>query len=288
MFEIAAQASKDWPALAKANADLLAVQSAMDDAMASGSRKATAGCHEATWKSLQTAIGRMPAKAFSVKRIPDKEYEFAEDVMNRVIENVVADPAGYLAASAYTECEELDPVDGNHADNLARSFMTSLQRWPGFRGPRTAAHTAMVLANLQLDDRNAQISLPGLGRIWFHQGNADAGGTNGGVDKVTVKGDVATIAFSQKLVKETVDTGCTQSNHVVGIRDSGSIEYEINCTGSKQVTEDRRPEPETVRTRYAGGLKAGNAVLINADIVWMAWPKSDAAVPSFVLGVAVK
>jgi hypothetical protein len=285
LFDLAAAERKTWEQRWKDNAELLGVVASMDDAMVSNSRKATEGCHEKTWNALAAAISKVPAKSFTVHRIPDKDYQFFGDTIDVIIAQIIADPNGYLAASAYTQCEQLDPPKGE-PDNLAAFFSQSLMRWYGYRGPRTSATSAILRAGIELDDRSAHIEMPDLQRIWF-KNRGDASGQDATVESVKVDGAKATINFAKKSQKETFDTGCSQGR-AVAIRGDGSIEHELNCTGSKTVMVDHRPSPATVRARYVTGLKPDMVVVAGKDVAWAAFAKHGTSVPSLVLGQPVK
>ncbi|HEY0251062.1 MAG TPA: hypothetical protein VGC41_06020, partial [Kofleriaceae bacterium] len=159
-------------------------------------------------------------------------------------------------------------------------------RWPGFRGPRTGAITRITLAAPEFDDRNANVHYPHLDRFWMHDERI-AGQTIGIVATVKPKGDKATVAYKQKLVKSTYDTGCTQGR-LHSIRSDGSLEYEINCTGHVTVMVDRRPAPEDIAARYATTLKPGMQSLIRKEAVFVVWAKEGDTIPALVLGQPVK
>jgi hypothetical protein len=146
--------------------------------------------------------------------------------------------------------------------------------------------TRMILAAPELDDRNDKIEYPDLQRFWIHDAR-EAGQIIGVVSSVKPKGDKATVAYAQKLVKVTYDTGCT-NGRLHSIRSDGSLEYEVNCTGSKTETVDRRPPPEDIEARYAKDLKPGMQSVIRKQALFVAWPKEGATIPVLVLGQPVK
>ena len=289
LFDIASAQRRDWDARWKANPPALEMSRQMDDAMASASRKAADGCHDKSWDALATAIGHIPAASFATARVKDKDYEFVDDVVATVTGALLTDPEGYLALSAYVTCRNLAPLaSAPDGDPLSNAVTGALARFPGMRGPRTSTQSAILTAKIQLDDRNAQLEQPMYQRFWFSFGSGSAGGIDGTVASVKSDAKHATITFDQKLEQEVVDTGCTQSNRIHSIRSNGTLEYEVNCTGTKTVSVDKRPKPKEVLLRYAAGLQAGMPVAIRANVVFAAWPARKAKAPSRVLGVAVK
>nr|HEX4312657.1 hypothetical protein [Kofleriaceae bacterium] len=286
LFDIAAKERATWDKRWKDRSDLIDVAVSMDDALVSQSRRATDGCHDKTWNLVTGQIKKTAAKAFLTHRKPNAEYDFPEDSVNNAIGALMVDPETYLAMSSYVMCETIDEKD-NKLDQLAGRFGARFERWPGYRGPRTATQSDIMLANIVLDDRNAHLDQPDFQRYWFKNGG-EAGGTDWTVATVKVDGDTAKITFTAKPIKETVDTGCTQSNRVHSIRSDGSLEYEVNCTGSKVVTYDHKPDPVTVKARYVTGVKAGTMVVVAKDVVWAVYPKESAALPSYILGQPVK
>ncbi len=283
VFAFAAQERKDWDARYRDKADLVALAAAMDDGLASGSRKATAGCKDTTWGALAKAIRALPAKAFVLPRKKgDEEPVWSDELVDHVVEVIIADPDGFLAANAYLTCHTAEQTE----DTLRLTLQPQISRWAGFRGPRTGTMTRTILAQLELDDRNEKIRYPRLDRFWIHD-ERTGGQTIGRVASVKVKGDKVTVAYTKHMVKSTYMTGCTQGRFV-GFRGNGSAEYELNCTGHVDEMLDRRPEPEDIDARYAKDLKPGMQSMVRKGVLIMAWPKENAPLPSLVLGQPVK
>lgn len=298
VFDIAAEETKAWDKRYADRADLIALGTQLDDALVTNSRSASEGCEDKTWTALADVIKKTPAKAFVVKRDATwDDLDYTKNVIEATLGTIVADPDGYLAATAYATCHVLNDGDGGggkhrrkhdsaHGDPLAEFVQYRLMQWPGFRGPRTAALSRIELADVKFDDRDTKLDSPRMERFWYRR-NSYSGSSEGTVAGVKTDGDEATISFQAVKVKATVDTGCSQGR-LHGIRGDGSLEYEINCTGSKQVTYDRTREPETVDARFAAGLKAGMDAVTSKGMVWIAWPKPGVSTPSLVLGQPVK
>lgn len=288
LFEIASAQRHDWDTRWKANGPALAVAQQLDDSMSSGSSKAAEGCHDKTWSALASTIGGVPAASFATRRVKDKSYEFVDDVVATVVGAILTNADSYLAVSAYVACRDLKDAKDN--DSLVKAFEIPLARFPGMRGPRTSTQSEILTAKLKLDDRTAKLDFPDYQRLWDARGTGDTSARADGT-VLSVKPDDAkhsTITFDQKLDKEVVDTGCTQSNHIHSIRADGSLEYEVNCTGTKTVTVDVRPKPAKVLLRYTSGLSAGMPVAVYGNAVFAAWQSAKSKSPSRVLGVDVK
>src|SRR5450432_2255362 len=64
LFAAATAARKEWEGRARTDAALLALADTMDDARATNSRRAAAGCDEKTWAAWKGALATMSAKTF--------------------------------------------------------------------------------------------------------------------------------------------------------------------------------------------------------------------------------
>ena len=275
MFELGEQAHKDWATVDPKN---IALASDLDDARVSGSRKASQGCMgraEAAWK---TAVEAVP-----VKNLAAIHGEPGNTFLQQLIPLVIARPDGYLAALSLNVCAKLE----NKTDALSRVIGAALERWPGFRGPRTGAQTAILTAGLQLDQRDAKIDFPDLKRD-FIDGDHNVGTTIGAITTVKVDGDKATVTFAKQKVRQTRCVKGHYTNRVQRIMDNGQFAYEYQCDKYIDETIEVPPSPPLkVFAKYTSGLTAGMTVAITDDIVVAAYPKNSTT-PSFVTGVAVK
>ncbi len=276
LFALAADAHAQWAAKSP-DAALLDTVLAMDDARATNSTKAFEGCDERTWAALQTAIAAIPAKQFANLK-DDRDVPFLIGAVGVVIN----DPRGYLAANAHYTCKR-----AGKRDVLNRFLGGAMQRWPGFRGPRTAAHTAMLTAAVALDDRDAKVEYPEVRRMWFDGSESTSGGGRGVVSATKPGGATTVVEFVPKLRKEQVCTDWKDTNRISMISASGTVYYEYNCLKYGTITVNDAPKPQTVNARYAAGSKPGSTVSILEDVVAGAWPKPGAA-PSAVFGIPVK
>lgn len=280
MFELAAAARKQWEGTWKSDAALLDLALQMDDARVSRSRKAFADCDDKTWSAWKDAVGAIPAKRFGeVQR-----DEYLIEYKSGLLAVIAGDPRGYLAATAFYACQ----ANGEKPDPLVRSLGILLERWPGFRGPRTAAHTAILTAGLELDDKDARIEYPDVYRRWFSQNGSTNGGGVGTIKSVTPQGDNVRVEFAPKLEKQLQCTESKRTNRITQIRSDGTLVYETLCLKSATVTVDRKSAPQTIKARYGAGLKPGMSVITVEDALIGAWPKDGVNTPAIIGGVAVK
>jgi len=281
MFQVAAAARKEWPA--KADPKLVELVSAMDDARVTNSRNAQKGCDEKTWDAFRNTVGAIPASTFSgVIHDPTKS---TSSPLEQAMANVINTPNGYLASLALHLCARFE----EKPDYLARVLGGSMQRWAGFRGPRNAAHTAVLTGGIELDDRDAKIEFPDLSRPWIYGDSGSSGGGTGEIGKVK-PGDATTVVeFAKVKSKQQECVKGRQTNRITQIRSDGTIIYQYICDKWQTVTLNEPPfDPQTVKSRYATALKKGNFVHIVENVVVMAYPKNGDATPHVVAGVPVK
>lgn len=275
LFAIAATARKDWSTHAAANGPLLDLVAQMDDARATSSRKAYAGCGTKTWAAFRAALGSVPAKHF--EGISNDGFTYLEAAIGIAGNSFAA----YNAAIALYACH----VGLKQDDVLIATIGSAYQRWPGFRGPRTAALTAMMTAGLELDDASAKIEFPPVYRAWLT--GSSSGGNIGTVAKLERDGAKVKIKFAKKLEKQQQCASSRTTNRLVHITASGTFVYRSICTGYKTVVVDKAPEPEIVSAHYAEALVPGMNAMVGNGVVIAAWKKGSKA-PAVIAGVAVK
>ena len=251
---------------------------AMDDARVTNSTKAFDGCDDRVWPAFEAAIGALPAKQFAALK-DDRETPF----LLGAVGVVVNDPSAYLAAIALYTCKSI-----GKRDVLLRFLGGAMQRWPGYRGPRTAAHTEMLTSNVKLDDRDAKIEYPEVRRMWFDGNGSTHGGGNGPVSAVKPGGDTTVVEFVKKLRTAKVCVDWKDTNKISMISASGTIYYEYNCLKYGTETINDAPAPQTVSSRYAKGIKAGTSVSITEDVVSGVWASKAGGAPIAVFGISVK
>ncbi|MBL9018067.1 MAG: hypothetical protein JNL83_28030 [Myxococcales bacterium] len=281
MFKTAAQGRADFKA--KADPEVVKLLADMDDARATNSRKAFDGCSDRTWPAWKKAVSAIEAKKFAnFKREPGDE-----NLIVQAMAVVIGDPNGYMATVAHYICEGLGGERGS-MDYFTKAAGNTASRWPGFRGPRTAALTSMMLNGVTLDDRDARIDYPDVNHGWMSQNMSSGGGGRGVVAKVEVKGDKAKVTFKKEFEKQEQCTNWKSSNRITQITSSGSVIYESWCTASKSVTVDTSFPPQTVKARYVEGLKPGMAWSSTEDVGGVAYPKNGAKLPSLFSGAVLK
>jgi hypothetical protein len=266
--------------MAGADPALVALAAEIDDARVSGSRKAAAGCQEKTWAAWEKVVAASPAKAYAALiGEPGNSY------LSQLAAKLIGEPNGYLASLAFYTCHAF----GDDEDILIRSLGAGMARWPGLRGPRTATHTAIVAANLQLDQRDARIDYPEIDRPWLDQNLSSNGGGTGEIAKLTPKGDTVVIDLAKVKSKGQECVKGHRTNRIIMIRTDGVLVYDYVCEKYKTVTYNEPPAPpQTINARYAKHLKKGMAFSNVEDVIVIAYPKNGAETPSVVAGVAVK
>lgn len=279
LFSLAEATRAEWSGRWKSDAALLAVTASMDDARVTRSRKAAEGCAEATWQAWKSVVSTVPAKKFA-----SIQHEPGNSFTEQAMAVIVGQPEGYLAGMALYNCARSNKAE----DFLVRALGEVMYRWPGFRGPRTATHTAIVTAGIELDDRDAQIEYPDVMRSWIARNSGSSGGGEGAVKSVKASGKTVKIEFVNIKKKQTV---CIKGHHtrrITQIRSDGGLVYQYICTKEKTETITvPQASPQTVNARYAAGIKPGMFVSVTEDVVTAAYPKGGKA-PSMIAGVPVK
>ncbi len=268
MFKVAAAAWKDFGGV---DAKLLQLMTEIDDARVTKSRKASAGCVDRTWAVWKSVVEKIPAKSFGALASEDASEKFW--FLPRALGLIVATPNGYLASLAHNLCTGLE----DKQDYLTRELGSAVKYLPGFRGPRNAAHSALRLQTITLDDRDARIEYPELNRPWIQTGGGSSGGGMGEIAKVTASGDTTKIEFARVKTKQQDCVRGHRTNRVTRITSDGSLEYEYICQAWKTVVIDEPPfAPQTVSSRYATGLKKKMFVTVIENVVVVAYPKNGA------------
>lgn len=285
LFEAGAAARKEWEGRYKTDAALLELVNAMDDARATNSRKAFAGCEEKVWAAWKTAVSALPAKKFEGMH---DEREQAKNFIEPAMGPLINDPGVYLAAVALNTCMTVGQERDAKHDVLTRALGDAMQRWPGFRGPRTATQSAILASGIALDDRDAKLEYPNVSRDFAGGGGSRSGGGNGVVAKLKPSGKTTVIEFKKQLVKQVQCAQVKVGRRITQIRSDGTLVYETTCVKNETVTVDKSDAPQTVNPRYLTGVKPGMFVSVVEDVVTAVWAKPGATTPSMVFGVAVK
>jgi hypothetical protein len=288
LFDAGAAARKEWEGRSRSDAALLALAATMDDARATNSRRAAAGCEDKTWSAWKGAVATLPAKTFDGMH---DDRENAQTFLDLALAPLLSSPRVYLASVAVTTCVALSQDRNAPQDVLLRSLNRRMLRWPGTRGPRTATETAIMTNGVTLDDRDAKLEYPEAYRDFSGGGGNDGvrnGSGSGVVEKISPSGKTVTIEFKKQMAKGTICTEFKDTNHIEQIRDDGQLQYRRNCVKSKAVTFNKADPPQTVNPRYAEGVKPGVFASVIEDVVTAVWAKQGAPVPSLVFGVAVK
>jgi hypothetical protein len=286
LFEIAAATTKEWEGRAKSDAALLELAAEMDDARATKSRKAFAGCEDKTWAAWKAAMAAtVPAKKFEGMR---DDRENGKSFVDTAMGPIITTPSVYLASAAMVTCMTVGQERNAHHDILIRLLGDAMQRWPGFRGPRTAAQTGILTAGIVLDDRDAKLEYPGVDRPFDGGGGSRSGGGSGVIGALKPSGKTTTVEFKKQMVKQVQCAQARSTNRVTQIRPDGSLIYESICVKNETVTVDKSDRPQTVNPRYLEGVKPGMFISIIEDVAVATWAKPGTAAPTMVFGVALK
>ncbi len=276
MFQLGEAAHKAWGSVAP---KLVQLADDLDAARVTGSRRASQGCMPRAQEGWKTAV-----EAIGAKRLAQIHSQPGNGFAEQLVQLVITEPSGYLAALALTECATLE----DKADAIARSIGASLARWPGFRGPRTGTQTAILTAGLTLDQRDATIEYPELKRDWIVGDNNSATFGPGAVASLKAEGDKVTVTFAKQKVTQKRCTKGHSTSKIQRITSDGQFIYQYVCDVEITETIMVPPSPPLkVLARYADGVKAGMSVLVTDDVLVAAFAKGS-AVPAIVTGVRVK
>jgi hypothetical protein len=284
LFELAATTRRDWEE--RTSGALLDLVAQMDDARATRSRKPFDGCEDKTWAAWQSAVAEIPAKAF--EGLHDNPRS-GRSFLDAVLSPIVTTPNAYLASVARVTCMTVGQGDDARADLLTRFLGAQLVYWPGFRGPRTAAESAILGAGIRLDDRDAKLVYPRSNRPFGEPGGLSShGGGAGVIGRLRPSGKAVTVEFKAQMVKQVQCAEVRETNHAIQIRDDGSLIYAVTCVRNETVTVNKADEPQKANPRYLDGVKPGMYVKIVEDVTVATWAKPGSAAPTMVFGVKLK
>jgi hypothetical protein len=286
MFALADATVETWNGRYQSHGELLALVSAMEDARTTRSRKALAGCEDKTWEAWKTAMSEIPAARF------DGMHDAAgESFLDKAMGPVISHSSTYLAAIAMAICRVSSQERGTQQDVLIRALGDAMQRWPGYRGPRTETETAIMSAGIELDDRDAKLDYPNVYRDFSSGGGSRSGGGSGVIAKLKAGGKTTkttTIEFKKQLVKQVQCAQAKSTARVTQIRPDGSLIYETRCVKNETVVVDKSDDPQQVNPRYLEGVKPGMFVTVIEDVPTGVWSKPGSAKPTMVFGAPVK
>lgn len=229
--------------------------------------KSPAGCDQ-TLSILQQKITAISAD--------DYARTFGKSPSSReVLSRVMNEPAGYLAATNYAQCHpgtslavEIGAVGG-----------------PGLGGPRATALSRLILANPK--PFGGDLRLPDLASDHVYRGGNDLKSSFGVLTGVTRTGDNVHLTFRKEPYDFAYCAESHQTDRVVTVMESGTVVYESVCTKTARAKGKDAIPPVDVAARNMT-LRPGMVVVVEGDMVVVAWSKPDAKAPSFILGEPVK
>ncbi|MEO7730493.1 MAG: hypothetical protein ABIY55_05935, partial [Kofleriaceae bacterium] len=283
VFELVAKARTEWAAGPGADTRLVELAQKMDGAWFAQSRKAFDGCEDTTTAALRAEISKIPAKTFTgMKDIRDDPFKGFAAGAGPLLVKV---PAIALAAGPYILCNE----KAGTADMLA----AYLQDTPGYRGPRTAGISKVMLEKVVLDDINARLDYPNFGSRPYSRSHGAIGSAGGVIAKLKVTGEILTVDLEKLLIKRNECVKEHHSKRIERINADGRVDYELICDQMGIVTHDATWGTFKIKKAFAPLLKKGvmfssiNSKDEGADVIAI-WPSKSAELPSLVLGAAVK
>lgn len=288
MFTIADKAWKDWEANAGKRAKVIAFMGEMDNMRESGSRNAQKGCEDRAIPFLREGVESVPADKFNEVLSIENKFD-ARDIAAR---GIATTPEGYLGSAAYVTCM-LPGIDYNaEGTYLVQSLGNALIRWPGYRGPRSAAISDIMQAGLELDQRDKSITYPNIqrdimGSTHTLMSNIPAKSGLGVIASVKTAGKTATISYQKQNVSYPVCVDYKAGTKITGIMANGQFERAGTCYKYKTVSGQAVIEPKPADARFVSGLKPGQFSVSINSIPYVTWvPNGKKA--STVLGVPVK
>ena len=286
VFDIAAKAQAEWTALAAANTRALALSLQLDSATSMQSRKAFAGCEEATTAVLISAVQAVPPSTFAGMR--DVREDAAKGFGTLASIALRKFPAVGIAAVPYMLCQ---PTSG------ANSFLANvLSGGAGMRGPHSMTAQRIEDAKIVLDDMKNQLLYPSYRHPYLSM-NYEVQTMGGPVKSVKplegVKLEVqleASFVVTRDCVKEHF------SNRIERVRDNGQIVYALVCDKEADVRHSNQWQPFTIAKVDAKWAKPGAVISVSAssgagagiNSVIALWPNKTAKTPSMLLGAMLK
>jgi hypothetical protein len=289
LFDTAAKGRAEWEKTLGTMKDLLALTQQVDSATYFHSKKQFAGCEEKAEKELADAVATIPAKTFAGLHDNDDGIDgFVHDATPKIL----LVPRANLAATAFVLCE---PTRG-----WSYPLRANLQAMAGYRGPRSAAYSAIASEKFELDDTQAkEIVVERVGprpygtevagiRSWGGVvSTLKPGKDNNGLDGTKISQPKSSI-----VTEDCVRSHST--NKLVEWDSAGNPVYESICDKFAPVKHDTTPGDMVVSKQTAAVLKAGmrfSAIHPRAEAladVFAVWPSKTAKLPSIVLGAHVK
>jgi hypothetical protein len=205
---------------------------------------------------------------------------------------IVSFPRVNLAATAFVLCQP------DRA--LSYPLRWALQSMAGWRGPRSAAYSAVFAQKFELDDTEAkEITKPKAGPRPYGTSYGSISSW-GGLVSATKPGKGTDGTEGTKISQpkaSIVSQDCVKwhsTNKLVGWDTAGRPVYESICDKTAAVRHDTTPRDLVVTTASAKQLKAGmrfSAVFPHEKglpEVFAVWASKTATLPSMVLGAQVK
>jgi hypothetical protein len=283
MFEVAAKARTEWTQMMSTSQALLDDVFKAETGYFSKSRSLQAGCESKTTTMLAEQVANIPAKSFD-KMIDERRGPNGFGNQAGLI--LAEHPQVNLAATAYALC---------NADGISTYLAAYLQQTPGYRGPRSLAHTRLLSEKIQLDDTSARLEWPTMKRP-YARGYGNISSYGGVIAKATQSGDTVMVTLQKMTVKRDECVASHNTKKIYKIQGDGSVQYESICDRRGMVTYNEQWADFTVNKKYAALLKKGvrisainpiNNAETGAEVIAV-WADGKATKPMIVMGGKLK
>jgi hypothetical protein len=283
MFDVSAEARRDWAGGLGKNTALLDLALQLDSAYLAGSRKQFDGCEDKTSEALVTAVGKIPASTFA--KMKDERFDPFGGFAKTAGPVLAANPEVALASIPYILCR---PKMGT-ADFLAYYLQDTVAP----RGPRSLALAKMLGEKLTLDDMNERLYWPSTLMPYRRSGGV-VGSAGGVIAKTKIEGDFIIVELERFIVKRKECVQSHTTKKISRILPDGTLEYERICDKMGIVSYDQTWADFKIKKVYAPLLKKGvKFSAVNgyndkgADVIVL-WPNKKTEMPNWLLGARIK
>jgi hypothetical protein len=247
---------------------LLALATALDSATFFQSASRLDGCEARTGEALRAAIGKLPAKAFA--KMNDERNDPFKGFAATAGRVLGANPDVQLAAIPYIECQ---PTTG-----LAVFLSDAVSKFPGQRGPRSAALDKLMATPVQLAG-TAKLGYPSIRTRPYFLSHGSISSFGGVIKSVKPNGDSVTVEFEHTSFKQLDCISEHNTNRIDRILSNGEILYELICDRTAMVVHNNTVPPTEVDAKFAQLLKPGTRISLTNDAGHGGAPAASGALP---------
>ena len=249
---------------------MIDIAAQMDDARATESRKAFAGCEDKTWAAWKSAMATVPAKKYEGMH-DDREHN--KSFLDTAITPITTNPSTYLASIALVTCMTVGQ-DKPSPTSSSACWGKSSSTGRDSGAPAPPSSRRILTAGVTLDDREAKIEYPIQRRPFGRHDVNLSGGGEGVIAKLKPSGKTVTVEFKKQMVKQVQCAETKRTNRVTQILSNGTLIYELICLRNETVTVNKASDPVTVNARYLEGVQPGMHVLVIEDVATAVWAET--------------